>query len=381
MKQSPRDKKCPLTESNRPPRQWTIEQSCSEETNSLPAPLKRSKSTLKLPRKNLTCAKVLEIILSPRKRKLAKAYATLDQQISTRETSKELDWGGISTYSSASSLIIVHEKLCTSSPVCQPKSPSRAKTFANSSDPSDDVIIGGMSPDGRRTTMAYHDTLNESFCETKSSSREFEGIIKISSKSESELFPVVDVDRDIEDFSRSNRMRQSYPGMSNTTRRESCQALLKCIASNMTNMKDLCGAEQLDKSTSSLDTIQDSSEGFHQQHQESSTTTPMRQALLEIARRRSFYTSESADIMETESFVEGASWKYSNSVWNMLRNNLDGVREDLEENHQDGEQQMRKEEIKSFGDGFDGFDQGCEYLEGESKLRNIDNAFPITICI
>uniref|UniRef100_A0A0C9PYA5 Dgk_0 protein n=1 Tax=Fopius arisanus TaxID=64838 RepID=A0A0C9PYA5_9HYME len=229
------------------------------------------------------CRNVLKKLLSPKKAtKLNEVEGIkrmdVGQPLPT-SPSKELGCERTSSYSSLSSLIISTGNFCTSSPVFQQKNPRRGQD-----DPSNDSIINGMSPSGVKATLNFSDIDNEKDEEKvslKGSSRCRGNLI--NSKSESELFPLLEFDREIMEMSNDNGRRHSYPGMSNTTRRESWQELLKCIISNMKNESEASSSSSYALGSFSEDSLE----------VPTITRKPMREALLEISRRRSFYVSRS----------------------------------------------------------------------------------------
>ncbi|KAK0078263.1 hypothetical protein PV325_002764 [Microctonus aethiopoides] len=150
-------------------------------------------------------------------------------------TSGDSGWEGMSGSSSLSSLIITGN-FCTSSPVSEKK----FKQFSfHQVDLHDDVLkfVDDNNDDKDYKEKETEIDINKFQQENiKQSTIQLATGNFVRSKSDTEIFSELDCDdvaEKIREIIRDDPLRQSYPGMSNTTRRESCHQLLKVLLAQM----------------------------------------------------------------------------------------------------------------------------------------------------
>ncbi|KAK0179778.1 hypothetical protein PV327_005496 [Microctonus hyperodae] len=249
-------------------------------------------------KKKLNNSEVLKKFLLRRKKKNS---LTINKNKSSEDivkdsgTSGDSGWEGMSGSSSLSSLIITGN-FCTSSPVSEKK----FKQFSfHQVDLHDDPLkfVDDNYDENYKEKEIENDLNKFNNDHMKQSTTQFTAGNFIRSKSDSELASELDCDdvaEKIREIIRDDPLRQSYPGMSNTTRRESCHQLLKVLLAqidakqqneksdiNNNTMDSKIINETFDTFDSDFVTLSDSVELSSANRKKS-----MRDTLLEISSRR-----------------------------------------------------------------------------------------------
>lgn len=292
-------------------------------------------------------------------------------------TSGDSGWEGMSSSSSLSSLIITGN-FCTSSPVNERK----FKQFSfHQVDLHDDILkfVDDNDDDNykeKETEINVNKFKEENIKQLASGNF-------VRSKSDTEIFSELDCDdvaEKIREIIRDDPLRQSYPGMSNTTRRESCHQLLKVLLAQM-DVKKHNEENDINNNTMDSEIINETFETFDSDFVTLSDSVEiscaanrkksMRDTLLEISSRRLQKYDKQYQHNTSENNYESLRPNNVNNVLNVSKSisvKAENFRDDIDKVMKRFESQKIVEDDEAYTE----FNQSFIYspILSSSKLNN-----------